>query len=215
MTTAAVSGILAALYLSDPAASPTTFTSLALADAGDHLNYQAAWGYRRWDPIQTLLIEKQVHGTGGWVDVTSSCTKNHLTGKVTFSVALNVDDLVRATGKRMVLVEVVDLCAQSFDGSRKMLGDASTIRDLFEQWLPGKLSWSLSADLWFVDGTYWAMLAAGRMVAEIYYRYDVSLKKCLVGWCQIDGVNWSVPQDGLQTSKIIAKGDAGLYWDTN
>ena len=215
MATGAVSSILAALYLADPAASKTTMTSQACVDAGAHLVYQAAWGYRRWSKADTLLIEKQVHGAGGWVDVTSSATINHILGKVTFGSALNPDDLVRATGKRWAMVEVVDLCGISFDGSTKMLGDASTIRDAFEQYIPGKKNWKLSSDMWFVDGTYWNMLAAGPLIVEIFYRYDGTTKKCLVGRAQIDGVSWSVPQDGLQKSKITIQGSEGLEWDTN
>lgn len=214
MATGAVSSILAALYLADPAAL-TTMTSQACVDLGTHMVYQAAWGYRRWSKADTLIVEKQVHGAGDWIDVTSACTIFHLIGGVAFGSALNYDDLVRVSGKRFAPVEVVDLCGASFEGSTKMLGDASTIRDAFEQYIPGKKNWKISSDLWFVDGTYWDMLAAGRLVAEIFYQYDNSVKKCLVGWAQIDGVNWSVPQDGLQKSKITIQGSEGLEWDTN
>ena len=208
MTSEAVSSLLTALYLVDPAAESTPFTTIALADAGDHLNYQAAWGSRRWDNRETLTIKK--NGTA----ITTGFTVDYLAGKITFSSAQLGTDVFTATGEKLALVEVADLRGMSFEGSAKML-ESSTIRDQFEQYLPGKKNWKLSTDLWFVDGTYWEYLAAGRLVAEIFYQYDSSVKKCLVGYAQIDGVNWSVPQDGLQTSKITLQGSEGLVWDTN
>lgn len=208
MTSEAVSSLLTALYLVDPAAESTPFTTIALADAGDHLNYQAAWGSRRWDNRETLTIKK--NGTA----ITTGFTVDYLAGKITFSSAQLGADVFTATGEKLALVEVADLRGMSFEGSAKML-ESSTIRDAFEQYLPGKKNWKLSTDLWFVDGTYWEYLAAGRLVAEIFYKYDSSVKKCLVGYAQIDGVNWSVPQDGLQTSKITLQGSEGLVWDTN
>lgn len=215
MSSSAVSSLLAALYLADPAAERTVFTSLACADLGEHTVFQAAWGYRRWAKADTLTIEVDELHNGSWIEVTTGFTVSYLTGKITFAEARTAGALVRASGKRYVPVEVVDLHGISFDGSTKMLGDASTIRDAFEEYLPGKKTWKISSDLWFVDGTYWDMLAAGRLVAEIFYQYDDTTKKCLVGWAQIDGVNWSVPQDGLQTSKITIQGSEGLEWDTN
>lgn len=208
MTSEAVSSLLTALYLVDPAAESTPFTTIALADAGDHLNYQAAWGSRRWDNRETLTIKK--NGTA----ITTGFTVDYLAGKITFSSAQLGTDVFTATGEKLALVEVADLRGMAFEGSAKML-ESSTIRDQFEQYLPGKKNWKLSTDLWFVDGTYWEYLAAGRLVAEIFYQYDSSVKKCLVGYAQIDGVNWSVPQDGLQTSKITLQGSEGLVWDTN
>jgi hypothetical protein len=215
MATGAVSGILAALYLADPAAVKTTMTSLACVDAGAHTVFQAAWGYRRWSTADALTVQVDENHDGNWATVTTGFTVSYLTGKITFTVARTAGALVRVSGKRFAPVEVVDLCGISFDGATKMLGDAGTIRDAFEQYLPGKKNWKISSDLWFVNGTYWAMLAAGRLVAEIFYQYDGSVKKCLVGWAQIDGVNWSAPQDGLQTSKITIQGSEGLEWDTN
>lgn len=208
MTSEAVSSLLAALYLVDPDAVSTPFTTIALVDAGDHLNYQAVWGSRRWDNLETLTIKK--NGT----TITTGFTVDYLAGKITFSSAQLGTDVFTATGEKLALVEVADLRGMAFEGSAKML-ESSTIRDQFEQYLPGKKNWKLSTDLWFVDGTYWEYLAAGRLVAEIFYQYDSSVKKCLVGYAQIDGVNWSVPQDGLQTSKITLQGSEGLVWDTN
>lgn len=208
MSSGAVSSLLTALYLADPDAISVTFTTIALVDAGDHKVYQAAWGSRRWDNRETLTIKK--NGT----TVTSGFTVDHLSGKVTFASANLVGDAITASGKKLTLIEVADLRGIQFEGSTKMLGPSETIRDAFEQYLPGKKNWKLSTDLWFVDGTYWEYLAAGRLVAEIFYQYDSSVKKCLVGYAQIDGVNWSVPQDGLQTSKITLQGSEGLVWDT-
>lgn len=208
MASDAVSSLLAALYLVDPDAVSTPFTTITLVDAGDHLNYQAAWGSRRWDDRETLTIKK--NGT----TITTGFTVDHLSGRVTFSSANLITDAITATGERLALVEVADLRGMSFEGSAKML-ESSTIRDTFEQYLPGKKNWKLSTDLWFVDGTYWEYLAAGRLVAEIFYQYDSSVKKCLVGYAQVDGVNWSDPHDGLQTSKVTLQGSEGLVWDTN
>lgn len=205
MSSAAVTGILAALYLSD--LTTTTLTDQALVDSGDHLTYQAAWGKRRWDPAQAVVIEK--NGS----PITTGFTVNHLLGSITFAAEQAPEDDFTATCEQMDLVEVLDLRGDEFSGSAKML-ESSNRNVLWEEYLAGKKSWQISADLWFVDGTYWDLLAAGRLVLERYYVYGTS-KKLLVGWCQIDGVNWSVPQDGLQTSKITVKGDAGLYWDTN
>lgn len=208
MTSNAVSTLLAALYLADPDAESTPFTTITLVDAGDHLNYQAAWGSRRWDDRETLTVKK--NGT----TITTGFTVDYLSGRVTFTSVNLITDVITATGEKLALIEVADLRGNSFEGSAKML-ESSTIRDQFEQYLPGKKNWKLSTDLWFVDGTYWEYLAAGRLVAEIFYQYDSSVKKCLVGYAQIDGVNWSVPQDGLQTSKITLQGSEGLVWDTN
>lgn len=209
MSSSAVSSFLAALYLADPAAESDAFSSVALVDSGDHKTYQAAWGSRRWDNQETLTIYED--GS----PITTGFTVDYLAGSITFDFAQDPGNAYTATGKRLALVEVVDLTGLSLEGSTKMLGDASTIRDQFEQYLPGKKNWKLSTDLWWVDGTYWEMLAAGRLVAEIFYEYDGSTKKCLVGYAQLDGVNWSVPHDGLQTSKVTLQGSEGLVWDTN
>lgn len=215
MVSSAVSSFLAALYLVDPAAISDAFTEVALVDSGDHLTYQAAWGSRRWDNLETLTIEVDEGGISDWDPITTGFTVDYLAGSITFAVAQDPSDDFRASGKKLAMVEVADLTGLSLEGSTKMLGDASTIRDQFEQYLPGKKNWKLSTDLWWVDGTYWEMLAAGRLVAEIFYQYDGSTKKCLVGYAQLDGVNWSVPHDGLQTSKVTLQGSEGLIWDTN
>lgn len=209
MASSAVSSFLAALYLADPAAESDAFNDVALIDSGDHKTYQAAWGSRRWDNQETITIEED--GS----PITTGFTVNYLAGSITFDSAQDPSNVYTATGKKLALIEVADLTGQSFEGSAKMLGDASTIRDRFEEYLPGKKNWKLSTDLWWVDGTYWEMLAAGRMIAEIFYHYDGSTKKCLVGYAQLDGVNWSMPHDGLQTSKVTLQGSEGLIWDTN
>jgi hypothetical protein len=216
MSSQAVSGFLAALYLVDPAAESDAFSEVALVDSGDHKTYQAAWGSRRWDNQETLTIEQDVGGDGsGWAAITTGFTVDYLAGKITFASAQSAADDFRATGKKHTLIEVVDLTGLSLQGSTKMLGDSSTIRSTFEEYLPGKKNWELDTDLWWVDGTYWEYLAAGRLIAEIYYQYDNTTKKCLVGWAQLDGVKWSMPHDGLQTSKITLQGSEGLVWDTN
>ncbi len=185
-------------------------------DSGDHLNYQVAWGSRRWDNLETLTIEKDIGGDGvDWAEITTGFTVDYLAGKITFATEQDPSDDFRATGQKHTLIEVVDLTGLSLQGSTKMLGDSGTIRDIFEQYLPGKKNWKLDTDLWWVDGTYWEYLASGRLIAEIFYQYDDTTKKCLVGWAQVDGVNWSVPNDGLQTSKITLQGSEGLVWDTN
>lgn len=215
MVSQAVTSLLAALYLVDPAAESSPFSQVALVDSGDHKTYQAAWGSRRWDNLETLTIEKDEGGLGSWSPITAGFTVDYLAGSITFNVEQDLDDDFRASGEKLALVEVADLRGMTFEGSTKMLGDASTIRDQFEQWLPGKKNWKLNTDLWFVDGTYWEYMGAGRMVAEIFYQYDGSVRKCLVGWAQLDGVNWSIPQDGLQNSKVTLQGSEGLIWDTN
>ena len=111
MATNAISGLSMALYRDDPTADSVVFTSIALVDAGDHMNWQIAAGTRYWDSTQTLTIEKQTHGTGGWNAVTPDQIY-WASGKVYFATALNSDDLVRATGKRRAeasFIKVINL----------------------------------------------------------------------------------------------------------
>ena len=98
MTTSAISGLSASLYRDDPENPSVTFTNVPLVDSGDQIHWQAPRGHRYWDGAYSITIEKQVGGSGDWIDITDQCQINYLRGRVTVDTALGATDLVRASG---------------------------------------------------------------------------------------------------------------------
>lgn len=215
--TNAASGIQAALFASDPNAVPTAFTNLSIVDLGDHLNYQAAYGFRYWDDSQTLTIERQVHGSGGWSDVTSQCVIDHLQAKVTVPLAFNDDDLFRATGKRMALINVADGYDMSPEITSKMSRDVSSFQQAFSEFIPLKVDWKATAKKWFVDPSLANYILSGnkRLVVKFLYIYGGSDERALVGFCRLEGYKWTNPNDDVVTEDWTLIGDSkyGLFWE--
>lgn len=217
--TNASSGIVAALYASDPSVASTIFTQIALVDSGDHLTWQAAYGSRYWDKTQTLLIEKQVHHVGGWVDITSSCIVNFLQGKITVSAVLNADDYVRATGKRMVLVNVADAYGMEPEITNQMSRDVSGYQLPFSEFIPLKGSWKATAHKWFVDFSYLRWILENPSVQFVVKMYNLyansSGDSALVGFCKMARNTIKVPDNDVMTEDWELQGDSkdGLFWE--
>ena len=151
MATNAISGLSMALYRDDPTAASVVFTSIALVDAGDHMNWQIAAGTRYWDSTQTLTIEKQTHGTGGWNAVTPDQIY-WASGKVYFATALNSDDLVRATGKRRAeanFIKVINLYKVTLKVDGKTIDISSVDSGGWEECLAGNRSFEGSCEAFF------------------------------------------------------------------
>ena len=165
------SGVTGAMSLAH-GADGVTFTSLALTDSGDHLTYQSAAGYRYWSSCS--LVEKQVHGAGGWVDITSSVKINLVRGSITIGVALNNDDLVRATGVRRsenAFQKVMNL----YDGKTNINGkdiDTSSLDDAgWGSSIVGAKKWVLTCAAFFYSGSLPPSKISARLYTKFYAIY--------------------------------------------
>lgn len=175
-------------------ANGVIFTELALADSGDHLTYQAVAGYRYWDPTVAATIEKQVHGAGGWVDITNSCEINYLRGSITVSAALNADDLVRASGTRrseLAFRKVINLYAGKMTIDNKEVDVTSIDSGGWEEVMGGLRGFEYSADAFFYydpitypDPATTDLLS--KLIAKFYSIYTGS--KSWVGWGYLKGI---------------------------
>lgn len=213
------SGIVGALAKQNGSIG-VAFTALNLADSGDHLNYQAAYGSRYWDRSQALTIERQEHGAGGWSNVTSSVIINYLQGKITVPAAYNDDDKFRANGYQRVLIEVADAYNMEPSINNRMSKDVSSFQKLFSEFIPLKTEWSATAKKWFVDPTYIDLILGGNgeFVAKMCNMFiaggDV---KALVGDCRMEKYTWQAPNDDVMLEDWQLKGSSkdGLFWEDN
>jgi hypothetical protein len=206
-TGAGVTGALTETY----AAAGYAFSNLALSDAGDHKNYQAAKGYRYWTTLTS--VEKRVHGAGDWVNITSSCTVNMLTGKITLASALNSDDLVRATGIRRH-ENAFRKVANLYDGKLTINGkdiDTTSLED--SGWgssIQGSRSWSISAGTFFYDGGVPITEIGTELYAKLYAIYSTS--KSFVGIGAIQNMeNLVANPNDAQRQTFTIKGDGEIY----
>ncbi|OPX80435.1 MAG: hypothetical protein A4E45_00055 [Methanosaeta sp. PtaB.Bin039] len=175
-------------------ANGVAFTELSLVDSGDHLTYQAAAGSRYWDPSIAATIEKQVHGAGGWVDITSSCEINYLRGSITVSAALNADDLVRAAGTRrseLAFRKVINLYAGKMTINNKEVDITSIDSEGWAEFLGGIRGFEFAADAFFYynaitypDPATTDLLS--KLIAKFYSNYSGA--KSWVGWGYLKGI---------------------------
>jgi hypothetical protein len=187
------------------------FTQMSMVDSGDHTIWQAASGYRYWSSCS--LIEKQVHGAGGWVDITSTSTINLIQGKITTAVALNSDDLVRVTGVRrseLAFQKVVGL----FDGKCKIDGkdiDTSSVDD--SGWgssIIGSRSWEISAGAFYYNGS----IPLAALAVQYYWKFYSVL--ATVPWAIGKGAIQSMTNlianaNDAQKQDVVVKGAGELY----
>lgn len=206
-TGAGVTGALAEVHAADGVA----FTQLALADSGAHLTYQAAAGYRYWSSCSA--VEKQVHGTGEWVNITSSCRVNLLRGSITVSVALNSDDLVRATGVRRAETAFRKVLLM-YDGKLKIAGkdiDTTNLDD--DGWgstISGKKSWEFSAGAFYYDGSIPISEIGSSLIAKFYAIYTTA--KSFTGYGTLQNIeNILANPNDAQKQTITCKGAGEIY----
>jgi hypothetical protein len=217
MTTQALSGLNGAFYRDDPTAPSTTFTSLALTGDTNHQWFQAALGYRYWDYSQTLTIEKQTHGTGGWNTVTPDQVM-WVSGRVYFATALNSDDLVRATGKRSEeanFVKIFNLYDGQLTWDQKDIDTTSGEDAGWESRISGIRSFQFTADTYFYynvsTAPYLDLRDMGTPLLAKLYSYATG-NIAWIGYGQITGndlVLFSLNKP--QSKKITFKGDGELF----
>jgi hypothetical protein len=153
MATGAISGLSMGLYIDDLDDPSVEFSQIALtnSDGGLYQDYQAASGYRYWDPAETLLIEKQIHGTGEWVAAYPDKVW-WTSGKVHFDTPLNNDDTVRATGKRRDntnFTKIMNLTRLTIRSNGKTL-DSTSVEDAgWESAIAGMRSFEGTSEEWF------------------------------------------------------------------
>jgi len=192
-------------------ANGVVFTSLALADSGDHLTYQAAAGYRYWSSC--TLIEKQVHGAGQWVNITSSCVINLLRGSITVAAALNSDDLVRATGVRRAETAFRKVMLL-YDGKLKIDGkeiDTTNLDDAgWGSAISGKKSWEFTAGAFYYDGSIPIDDIGSSLIAKFYAIYATA--KSFVGYGTLGSLeNVLANPNDAQKQTITCKGTGEIY----
>ena len=155
--TNALTGAVAAVYVSDPAAPLTTFTTINLVDQGDHKSWAAAFNYRYWKTGEVFLIEKQIHGSGGWSDITSLCTFDYLRGMITLAGALNADDLVRASGKRVPARKLDEQLGYSLKPKKDKIEVTSIDSAMWKEFLQGHKEWQVTAKKHHVQEQTWRL----------------------------------------------------------
>jgi hypothetical protein len=192
-------------------ANGVVFTQIALTDSGDHLTYQAAKGYRYW--TSSTLVEKQVHGAGGWVDITNSSTVILLRGSITVSAALNADDLVRATGVRRAETAFRKVMLL-YDGKLKIDGkdiDTTNLDDVgWGSAISGKKSWEFSAGAFYYDGSIPISEIGSTLIAKFYAIYATA--KSFVGYGTLQSLeNILANTNDAQKQTITCKGAGEIY----
>lgn len=209
-TGAGITGALAHTH----GANGVVFTNLALVDSGAHITYQAAKGYRYWSSCS--LVEKQVGGVGGWIDITSSCTINLLQGSITVASALGATDLVRATGVRRhenAFRKVLLL----YDGKIKIDGkeiDTSNLDD--DGWgssILGSRSWELTSGAFYYDGNVPISEISTQLLAKFYAVYSTS--KSFIGYGTLQGAEAILGNPNEAQKQVLTfKGAGELFSET-
>ena len=217
--TNALSGLSGVFYRDDPTAASVAFSQIALSnnDGGLYQNYQAAMGYRYWDPTQTLTIEKQVHHTGGWVGVTPDQV-HWVSGTVYFVTPLNSDDYVRATGKRRSETNFLKLF-NLYDGqltwTDKTIDVSSCESAGWEEAIAGMRTFQFVANTYFYynisTNPYYDVRDMGTMLLAKLYSI-VSGNIAWIGYGQLVGNDLNlVSMNKAQSKKITFKGDGELF----
>lgn len=215
--TNALSGLNGAFYRDDPTAASVAFTQIALTGGGTYQSYQAALGLRYWDPTQTLLIEKQVHGSGGWGTVVPDQIW-WVSGKVTFVTPLNPDDKIRATGQRRSETNFLKLF-NLYDGQLTWTTSATDISSCesggWEESISGLKTFQFTADTYFyynvVGYPYWDVRDLGTLLLAKLYSI-VSGNIAWIGFGQLTQNSLNlVSMNKAQSKKITFKGDGELF----
>ena len=214
MTTQALSGLNGAFYRDDPTDASVVFNQIALTDLGAHTSWRAALGYRYW--VTCTMIEKQVHHTGSWIDITSSCTVDLLTGTIT-TAALNADDYVRATGTRRDeanFFKLFNLYNGTLTWDQKTIDTTSCEDAGWESSLQGVKSYDFSADTYFyrdVSHEYLDLRDMGVVLLAKLYSYATG-NLAWIGYGQItNNTLVLVSMNKAQTKRITFKGDGELF----
>ncbi len=207
--TNAVSGLIAAIFVSDPTAESTTFTDLALTDSGDGLTFQAAYGYRYWDESETLTI----YDNGS--PVSSGITVNYLQGSVTFSASKS-GHTITATGKRFVPVEVADGYEATVNITNKESEDVSAFSSGgFSEYILLNGGGVITAQMWYVDNTLVDyILERARVLWMLYYDYSSGGdKKALVGFGYLRKVKIEMAHDAVMKDPFEIVMDGVPFWE--
>lgn len=211
MTSSAVSPNLFALYMSDPDAESTVMEDLELVDSGDHLTYQAAWGYRAWDEGETLTIDVDE------TPVSSGFTVDYLLGKVTFDESQE-GSTVTATGKRFAPVQVLGCTSAKISINHKVI-DVSDMADTWDECIAGRVGWSITTDMWWLctddapAQDYFAYLGDKDLFIQ-FYPYNSTNKRRYVGRCILEAQDVSGPSEDAAKQSITIRGDNALEVDT-
>jgi len=203
-TGAGVTGALA----EKTAAAGVAFTALAMVDSGDHLTYQAAAGYRYWDPSETITIKSD----GG--AVSSGFTINELEGKVTFAASMD-GHTITADGIRRSLLAFQKVTGL-FDGKLKIDGkeiDTSSVDDAgWGSSILSSRSWEMSAGAFYYNGSI-PLAALGEKYLWKFYSV-LSTKPFCVGWGAITSMeNLMANPNDAQKQTVTIKGAGALYME--
>lgn len=129
--------------------------AVALTDGGAHTVYTYT-GHPLWDPATPPVITKQTHGSGSFVVQDPSLyTVDYIAGTVTFLVALNSDDVVKAnTFDYVTVADVADVFDWAIDAKIDTV-DVTAFQDTYHTKLSAFRGWSATAasyhrsDFWF------------------------------------------------------------------
>lgn len=215
--TNALSGLDGAFYRDNPTAASVAFNQIACTGDALYQTYQAALGYRYWDPTQTLLIEKQVHGSGGWSTVVPDFIW-WVSGRVYFATPLNSDDKIRATGQRRDEANFLKLF-NLYDGqltwTEKPMDISSSEGGGWEESICGLRTFQFTADTYFyynvVGYPYYDVRDLGVFLLAKLYSI-VSGNIAWIGYGQLVGNDLNLMSlNKAQSKKITFKGDGELF----
>jgi predicted secreted protein len=218
--TGAIKGAVAALYVSDPTVAPATFSQVAMVDQGDHLAYVAPYGNRWWSN-DTLLVELQVHGAGGWSDVTALVTRqNRPLGLVAFSVVKNADDKIRVSGKKFSAVKAAEVYKWRLEKDKKFLDVTSMDSGLWDEYIAGVKNWKVTASRWVFDPVLWShyIQDVGQTYIPgmiILYSRDTTDKDNWAGLGQVQSYNVNAAIKDPQSEEVVFMGQGAIAVEAN
>lgn len=165
---AGIAGYKGAVY--QASGTSTTFTNEACTDSGDHTIYTITSTTKcMWDDLTAVTVQVQTHGAGGWNTVTNY-TADYVGGVITFTGALNSDDLVRVSGKYFTITQVATARKWTLDIERNTVDD-SVLGDAWEKpaYVQGKASGQI--ELQWADAAWLTALAPATYAKLIFRLY--------------------------------------------
>jgi len=151
-----------------------TFTSEAMTDAGDHINYQITNLVKQyWDDSVAPTIEASTDSGSTWHAAPAN-TVQYVNGRVKFASANGSGDLIRASGKYFATATLAT--ANEWDLSLDVnMVDTTVFSDSFKEQVPIMISATAKVSQFYVDNTFIALMAS-RMILVLYvnatHHYD-------------------------------------------
>lgn len=198
----AITGKVAAVYVSKPGAVPVIFTDEPTTNSGDSKRFQVTDpGCRYWARDEAITVK--VDGT----IVTTGFALEHAGGFVVFKEAQSGP--VTVSGKALSLSQAGGFFNWSLDLDADDL-DATTFESGGKkEFVRGLLGWSGSAEAFWGDETFFESL--GEIVAVKLFVDVGASQKCFEGFALIKGVGIEANVSEIIEQSVEWTGVGGLY----